>query len=153
MEHEQIRHVVIEKPDGSVAVGTNHDIEAPPIVEPASPTDTPNITYQVEVKYAGVLTHVYYYIYVPLGMVGFIARFSVIDILNVVFLCCTLYFIMSNRFEGRAFLVIHSMVSCILVMITCILYYWIDAIYFFCLGVHLLLISSTSEVEIIRNPT
>jgi len=138
------RHVVVESPDGNMSIGTNTDIESPPIVEPELRRD-PHM--QVYVKYHEV-NRITCWVFLWIGLYALVSRFSVMDILNIMFLGATLYTVISEDIKARPFLAMHCMYCFITVPVAVVYNAWWDVGYLFALGLHLQLTIYWSKAEI-----
>jgi len=138
------RHVVVESPDGCVSIGTNHDIEAHSIVEP-QPQQHPHL--EVIVKYPEINRTVLW-MFLWLGLYSFAIRFSLADILNIIFLGATLYAVYSEKLKARLILAFHSTYCFFALPIAVVFTLWIDAVYLFALGMFMLITLHQSTLEI-----
>mgnify|MGYP003119006672 CR=1 FL=1 len=125
MGNEDLRHVIVETPDGSMVVGVNPEIE-PPVVQ------------EVVVR-------------IPRNAIAsVIFRTSVIDILNTLFLVCIIPIIHASRLEGRLIIIMYSLLCFISVPVFVYFYLWLYTGYFFSLGIHLLMTFYWSKIYILH---
>src|SRR6056300_1626678 len=86
MENE--RHVVVESPDGNVSIGMNQDIEAPQSADEPQLQQYPHL--EIIVKYPEI-NRMVLWVFLWLGLYALSIRFSVADVLNIMFLVVTFY--------------------------------------------------------------
>lgn len=138
------RHVVVESPDGCVSIGTNPEIESPSIVEP-QPQQHPHL--EIYVKYSDI-NHTIIWVFLWFGLYSLTTRFSVADILNIMFLGATLYAVNSENLKLRLILALHSTYCFFALPIAIVFTLWIDAAYLFALGMFMLITLHQSTLEI-----
>ena len=143
MENE--RHVVVESPDGCVSIGTNPDIEAPTTVDEPQLQQHPHL--EVIVKYPDI-NRVVLWMFLWLGLYSFAIRFSLADILNIIFLGATLYAVYSEKLKARLILAFHSTYCFFALPMAVVFSLWIDAVYLFALGMFTLITLHQSMLEI-----
>jgi hypothetical protein len=143
MENE--RHVVVESPDGCVSLGTNPDIEAPQSVDEPQLQQYPHL--EIIVKYPEI-NRMVLWMFLWLGLYALSIRFSVADVLNIMFLVVTLYAVYSEKLRLRPILVFHSTYCFFALPIAVIFTMWIDAVYLFALGIFTLITLHQSMLEV-----
>ena len=143
MENE--RHVVVELPDGNVSIGMNPDIEAPPTVDESQLQQHPHL--EIIVKYPEI-NRTILWMFLWLGLYAFSTRFSLADILNIMFLGATLYTVYSEKLKARPILAFHSTYCFFALPVAVVFTMWIDAVYLFALGVFILITLHQSILEV-----
>lgn len=143
MENE--RHVVVELPDGNVSIGMNPDIEAPPTVDESQLQQHPHL--EIIVKYPEI-NRTILWMFLWLGLYAFSTRFSLADILNIMFLGATLYTVYSEKLKARPILAFHSTYCFFALPVAVVFTMWIDAVYLFALGVFTLITLHQSILEV-----
>lgn len=143
MENE--RHVVVESPDGCVSIGTNPDIEAPTTVDEPQLQQHPHL--EVIVKYPDINCTVLW-MFLWLGLYSFATRFSIADILNIMFLGATLYAVHSGSLRTQGILPLHSAYCFLAVPVAVVLNMWIDVGYLTGLGLFVLFTFRLSVIEV-----
>jgi len=144
MGNEDLRHVIVEAPDGSMVVGVNPEIE-PPVVQEVVVRIPRNATTRIYVKYNEItIALIYLHLYFSIASVIF--RTSVIDILNTLFLVCIIPIVHASRLEGRLIIIMYSSLCFISVPVFVYFYLWLYTGYFFSLGIHLLITFYWSKI-------
>tara|TARA_B100000405_G_scaffold6509_1_gene5819 strand:+ start:1295 stop:1756 length:462 start_codon:yes stop_codon:yes gene_type:complete len=148
MKHEQ-RHVFVESPDGNIFIGTNPDIEAPPIVETIIGTQSQQRTHmQIHIEYHEI-SQLLLFVHSLLALYVLVMRTLVIDIIITVSLATSIYSVYSGKVEGRPILLFQSICCFVTVPIIILIYHpWWDVGYLFSLGIHLLLTVYFSKMGI-----
>ncbi len=145
MKQEQ-RHVYVESPDGNILMGTNPDIETPPIVYKTQSQQRPHM--QIHIEYHNITT-LLLLAHLCLALYMLLMRTSVIDIMITVSMATTLYSVYSGKVEGRPILLLQSICCFLTVPIITLIYHpWWDVGYLFSLGLHLLLTVYFSKMGI-----
>jgi len=143
MENE--RHVVVESPDGNVSIGMNQDIEAPQSADEPQLQQYPHL--EIIVKYPEI-NRMVLWVFLWLGLYALSIRFSVADVLNIMFLVVTLYAVYSEKLKLRPVLVFHS-TYCFFALPTAVIFTMcIDAVYLFALGIFTLITLHQSMLEV-----
>lgn len=148
MTNEDLRHVIVETPDGNVVVGVNQEIE-PPVVQEVPTREVIHTITEIQVKY-NEITVVVLYIYLYLSIAFVIFRTSLLDVINTLCLVCILPIIHSGRIHGRDILLVYSIICSIATLIYTAYFIWLYAGYFFSLTLHLQLTYYWSEIHVIH---
>ena len=148
MTNEDLRHVIVETPDGNVVVGVNQEIESPVVQEDPTREVILTIT-EIRVKYNEVtVTVLYIYLYLSIACVIF--RTSLVDIINTLCLVCILPIIHSGRIHGRVVLLVYSFICFTEMLIFTMYLMWLYTGYFFSLMLHIQLTYYWSEIHLIH---
>ena len=148
MTNEDLRHVIVETPDGNVVVGVNQEIE-PPVVQEVPTREVIHTVTEIQVKYNEVtVTVLYIYLYLSIACVIF--RTSVVDVINTLCLVCILPIIHSGRIHGRVVLLVYSVICSITTLVSILYLMWLYIGYFFSLTIHLQLTYYLSEIHLIH---
>ena len=83
-----------------------------------------------------------------LGLYSFATRFSLADILNIIFLGATLYAVHSEKLKTRPILAFHSTYCFFALPMAVVFTLWIDAVYLFALGMFTLITLHQSMLEV-----
>ena len=148
MTNEDLRHVIVETPDGNIVVGVNQEIE-PPVVQEVHTREVIHPVTEIHVKYNEItVTVLYIYLYLSIACVIF--RTSVVDIVNTLCLVCILPIIHSGRLHGRVVLLVYSVICSIITLVALLYLMWLYIGYFFSLTIHLQLTYYWSEIYLIN---
>ena len=148
MTNEDLRHVIVETPDGNIVVGVNQEIE-PPVIQEVPTREVTHPVTEFHVKYNEVtVTVLYIYLYLSIACVIF--RTSVVDVVNTLCLVCILPIIHSGRIHGRVVLLVYSVICSITTLVSILYLMWLYIGYFFSLTLHLQLTYYWSEIHVIH---
>ena len=148
MTNEDLRHVIVETPDGNIVVGINQEIE-PPVIQEVPTREVIHPVTEIHVKYNEVtVTVLYIYLYFSIACVIF--RTSVVDVVNTLCLVCILPIIHSGRLHGRVVLLVYSVICSITTLVSILYLMWLYIGYFFSLTIHLQLTYYWSEIHLIH---
>jgi len=148
MTNEDLRHVIVETPDGNIVVGVNQEIELP-VVQEVPTREIIHPVTEIHVKYNEItVTVLYIYLYLSIACVIF--RTSVVDVVNTLCLMCILPIIHSGRLHGRVVLLVYSVICSLTTLVALLYLRWLYIGYFFSLTLHLLLTYYWSEIHLIH---
>jgi hypothetical protein len=120
------RHLIVERPDGSVAIAFNEDVPPPEL--PQEPSTRPGeirITGTKFCEMGKVATSIFFYISLFI-MTSF---FRVIDIVNAIFMLTTLTVVVTGQSHATIQVVIHGIASSLIFLPLVVFHMWFVAAY------------------------
>ena len=150
MQENKNRHILIEEPDGHIIIGTNVDIEAPPVIENTQPISNPNIIIQYKIIYNKINIFILH-TYLVLSLILMFTKLPIVYIFSINTCSLTLILIMiySGKYTGMIFILLYSIICFILVPIMCSYGMWLEALYFNSLAINLSLTLYRCKTEFI----
>ena len=124
---DEARHLVVEKPDGSVAIAFNQEVPPP---EPPPEIIRPRPRFRVLLEYHPV-ARALAYIFVLASGVNLALYTRTIDIINFVLIVFTTGALHSNDSASITVIVFHGTCAGLMVVPFCVLRMWEQAIYQF----------------------
>jgi hypothetical protein len=123
---DKARHLVVEKPDGSVAIAFNQEIPPPPeVIQPQ-----PRPRFRLSLEYHPV-ARAMAYIFVLASGVNLALYTRTIDIINFVLIVSTTGAIHTEYQASIAVVVFHGTCAGLMIVPFCVLRMWEQAIYQF----------------------
>ena len=124
---DEARHLVVEKPDGSVAIAFNQEIPPP---EPPPEIIQPRPRFRLLLEYHPV-ARALAYIFVLASGINLALYMRTIDIINFVLIVFTTGALHSNDSASIAVVVFHGTCAGLMIVPFCVLRMWEQAIYQF----------------------
>ena len=124
---DEARHLVVEKPDGSVAIAFNQEIPPP---EPPPESIQPRPRFRLLLEYHPV-ARALAYIFVLASGINLALYMRTIDIINFVLIVFTTGALHSNDSASIAVVVFHGTCAGLMIVPFCVLRMWEQAIYQF----------------------
>ena len=124
------RHLVVEEPDGSVAIAFNQEVAAPPPPPPEMIRLRPRPRFRLLLEYHPV-ARALAYIFVLASGVNLALYTRTIDIINFVLIVFTTGALHSNDSASITVIVFHGTCAGLMVVPFCVLRMWEQAIYQF----------------------
>ena len=124
---DEARHLVVEKPDGSVAIAFNEEVPPP---EPPPEIIRPRPRFRLLLEYHPV-ARALAYIFVLASGVNLALYTRTIDIINFVLIVFTTGALHSNDSASIAVVVFHGTCAGLMIVPFCVLRMWEQAIYQF----------------------
>jgi hypothetical protein len=124
------RFIVVETPDGSISVGINESIEAPPpLTEPVpeTPIESPPDTFEV-IKYNKNVKLIFH-ILLLISIYNLVTFCRIFDIQNVIFVTSSTIAVQSIKPISIAMLVGHVMYSLTTAPVYLVTHKWFDFVY------------------------
>jgi hypothetical protein len=124
------RHLVVEEPDGSVAIAFNEEVAAPPPPPPEMIRIRPQPRLRFSIEYHPV-ARALAYIFVLASGINLALYMRTIDIINFVLIVFTTGALHSNDSASITVIVFHGTCAGLMVVPFCVLRMWEQAIYQF----------------------
>ena len=124
---DEARHLVVEKPDGSVAIAFNQEVPPP---EPPPEIIRPRPRFRLLLEYHPV-ARALAYIFVLASGINLALYMRTIDIINFVLIVFTTGALHSNDSASIAVVVFHGTCAGLMIVPFCVLRMWEQAIYQF----------------------
>ena len=124
---DEARHLVVEKPDGSVAIAFNEEVPPP---EPPPEIIQPRPRFRLLLEYHPV-ARALAYIFVLASGINLALYMRTIDIINFVLIVFTTGALHSNDSASIAVVVFHGTCAGLMIVPFCVLRMWEQAIYQF----------------------
>ena len=124
---DEARHLVVEKPDGSVAIAFNEEVPPP---EPPPEIIRPRPRFRLLLEYHPV-ARALAYIFVLASGINLALYMRTIDIINFVLIVFTTGALHSNDSASIAVVVFHGTCAGLMIVPFCVLRMWEQAIYQF----------------------
>lgn len=140
------RHLVVEEPDGSVAIAFNEEVPAPPppppprLLEIFQPPQ--HIIYTIE--YHPVVRGLAYIFFISAGINLALFR-RTIDIINFVLIITTIGALHTEKPASIAVIILHGTCAGLMVVPFCVLRMWEQAIYQFSIAIMCLTAFNTCD--------
>lgn len=128
------RHVVIEKPDGSMAIAFNQEIPPPPPPPPPPEIIRPRPRFRFSIEYHPVIRGLAYIFVISSGINLALFR-RLIDIINFVLIVSTTGALHSEHSASIIAVVLHGTCAGLMVVPLCVFRMWEQAIFQFSVGV------------------
>lgn len=128
------RHVVIEKPDGSMAIAFNQEIPPPPPPPPPPEIIRQRPRFRFSIEYHPVIRGLAYIFVISSGINLALFR-RLIDIINFVLIVSTTGALHSEHSASIIAVVLHGTCAGLMVVPLCVLRMWEQAIFQFSVGV------------------
>ena len=128
------RHVVIEKPDGSMAIAFNQEIPPPPPPPPPPEIIRQRPRFRFSIEYHPVIRGLAYIFVISSGINLALFR-RLIDIINFVLIVSTTGALHSEHSASIIAIVLHGTCAGLMVVPLCVLRMWEQAIFQFSVGV------------------
>ena len=125
---DEFRHVVVEKPDGSVAIAFNQEV--PPPEPPEPPPEIIQPRFRLLLEYHPV-ARALAYIFVLASGINLALYMRTIDIINFVLIVFTTGALHSNDSASITVVVFHGTCAGLMIVPFCVLRMWEQAIYQF----------------------
>ena len=153
---DEVRHMVVEKPDGSVAIAFNQEIPPP---EPPEPPEPPPEIVRVRPRFRVLLEYhpvarALAYIFVLGSGVNLALYTRTIDIINFVLIVSTTGALHTEHSASIAVVVFHGTCAGLMIVPFCVLRMWEQAIFQFSVTVMCLTAFNTATqiAEQLPNP-
>ena len=124
------RHLVVEEPDGSVAIAFNQEVAAPPPPPPEMIRLRPRPRFRLLLEYHPVARALVYIFTIASG-INLALYMRTIDIINFVLIVFTTGALHSNDSASITVIVFHGTCAGLMVVPFCVLRMWEQAIYQF----------------------
>lgn len=128
------RHVVIEKPDGSMAIAFNQEIPPPPPPPPPPEIIRQRPRFRFSIEYHPVIRGLAYIFVISSGINLALFR-RLIDIINFVLIVSTTGALHSEHSASIIAVILHGTCAGLMVVPLCVLRMWEQAIFQFSVGV------------------
>jgi len=128
------RHVVIEKPDGSMAIAFNQEIPPPPPPPPPPEIIRQRPRFRFSIEYHPVIRGLAYIFVISSGINLALFR-RLIDIINFVLIVSTTGALHTEHSASIIAVVLHGTCAGLMVVPLCVLRMWEQAIFQFSVGV------------------
>jgi hypothetical protein len=138
------RHVVIEKPDGSMAIAFNQEIPPPPPPPPPPEIIRQRPRFRFSIEYHPVIRGLAYIFVISSGINLALFR-RLIDIINFVLIVSTTGALHSEHSASIIAVVLHGTCAGLMVVPLCVLRMWEQAIFQFSVGVMCLAAFNTAN--------
>tara|TARA_Y100000401_G_C8204435_1_gene165236 strand:+ start:16 stop:471 length:456 start_codon:yes stop_codon:yes gene_type:complete len=138
------RHVVIEKPDGSMAIAFNQEIPPPPPPPPPPEIIRQRPRFRFSIEYHPVIRGLAYIFVISSGINLALFR-RLIDIINFVLIVSTTGALHSEHSASIIAIVLHGTCAGLMVVPLCVLRMWEQAIFQFSVGVMCLAAFNTAN--------
>ena len=138
------RHVVIEKPDGSMAIAFNQEIPPPPPPPPPPEIIRQRPRFRFSIEYHPVIRGLAYIFVISSGINLALFR-RLIDIINFVLIVSTTGALHSEHSASIIAVVLHGTCAELMVVPLCVLRMWEQAIFQFSVGVMCLAAFNTAN--------
>ena len=126
----EARHLVVEKPDGSVAIAFNEEVPPPEPPEPPPEIIQPRPHFRLLIEYHPV-ARALAYIFVLASGVNLALYTRTIDIINFVLIVSTTGAIHTEYQASIAVVVFHGTTAALMIVPFCVLRMWEQAIFQF----------------------
>ena len=127
---DEARHMVVEKPDGSVAIAFNQEVPPPEPPEPPPEIIRPRPRFRLLLEYHPV-ARALAYIFVLASGINLALYMRTIDIINFVLIVFTTGALHSNDSASITVIVFHGTCAGLMIVPFCVLRMWEQAIYQF----------------------
>ena len=127
---DESRHLVVEKPDGSVAIAFNHEVPPPEPPPTPPPPEIIRPRFRLLLEYHPV-ARALAYIFVLASGINLALYMRTIDIINFVLIVFTTGALHSNDSASITVIVFHGTCAGLMVVPFCVLRMWEQAIYQF----------------------
>ena len=124
------RHLVVEEPDGSVAIAFNQEVAAPPPPPPEMIRLRPRPRFRLLLEYHPV-ARALAYIFVLASGINLALFMRIIDIINFVLIVSTTGALHTEHSASITVIVFHGTCAGLMVVPFCVLRMWEQAIYQF----------------------
>ena len=124
------RHLVVEEPDGSVAIAFNEEVAAPPPPPPEMIRLRPRPRFRLLLEYHPV-ARALAYIFVIASGINLALFMRIIDIINFVLIVSTTGALHTEHSASITVIVFHGTCAGLMVVPFCVLRMWEQAIYQF----------------------
>jgi hypothetical protein len=150
---DEARHMVVEKPDGSVAIAFNQDVPPPEPPEPPPEIIRPRPRFRLLLEYHPV-ARALAYIFVLASGINLALYMRTIDIINFVLIVFTTGALHSNDSASITVVVFHGTCAGLMIVPFCVLRMWEQAIFQFSVTVMCLTAFNTATqiAEQLPNP-
>ena len=138
------RHVVIEKPDGSMAIAFNQEIPPPPPPPPPPEIIRQRPRFRFSIEYHPVIRGLAYIFVISSGINLALFR-RLIDIINFVLIVSTTGALHSEHSASIIAVILHGTCAGLMVVPLCVLRMWEQAIFQFSVGVMCLAAFNTAN--------
>tara|TARA_B000000437_G_scaffold40893_1_gene28260 strand:- start:1289 stop:1744 length:456 start_codon:yes stop_codon:yes gene_type:complete len=138
------RHVVIEKPDGSMAIAFNQEIPPPPPPPPPPEIIRQRPRFRFSIEYHPVIRGLAYIFVISSGINLALFR-RLIDIINFVLIVSTTGALHTEHSASIIAVVLHGTCAGLMVVPLCVLRMWEQAIFQFSVGVMCLAAFNTAN--------
>ncbi len=138
------RHVVIEKPDGSMAIAFNQEIPPPPPPPPPPEIIRQRPRFRFSIEYHPVIRGLAYIFVISSGINLALFR-RLIDIINFVLIVSTTGALHSEHSASIIAVVLHGTCAGLMVVPLCVLRMWEQAIFQFSVSVMCLAAFNTAD--------
>ena len=128
------RHVVIEKPDGSMAIAFNQEIPPPPPPPPPPEIIRQRPRFRFSIEYHPVIRGLAYIFVISSGINLALFR-RLIDIINFVLIVSTTGALHTEHSASIIAVVLHGTCAGLMVVPLCVLRMWEQAVFQFSVGV------------------
>ena len=138
------RHVVIEKPDGSMAIAFNQEIPPPPPPPPPPEIIRQRPRFRFSIEYHPVIRGLAYIFVISSGINLALFR-RLIDIINFVLIVSTTGALHTEHSASIIAVVLHGTCAGLMVVPLCVLRMWEQAVFQFSVGVMCLAAFNTAN--------
>ena len=126
----EVRHLVVEKPDGSVAIAFNEEVPPPEPPEPPPEIIQPRPHFRLLIEYHPV-ARALAYIFVIASGINLALYMRTIDIINCVLIVSTTSALHTEHSASIGVIVFHGTTAALMIVPFCVLRMWEQAIFQF----------------------
>jgi len=127
---DEARHLVVEKPDGSVAIAFNEEVPPPEPPEPPPEIIQPRPRFRLLIEYHPV-ARALAYIFVIASGINLALYMRTIDIINCVLIVSTTSALHTEHSASIGVIVFHGTTAALMIVPFCVLRMWEQSIFQF----------------------